>query len=97
MSTVAGVGELANELAATRGISRAEANSIMKDVVEVMATAIKDGGISIKGVMTIKPKVQKGRCGVIQFGENKGKEYHSADKVVLSIKAGSNMERELNK
>ena len=96
MSKVSGVSDLSNELAAKRGIPKTEAAEIMKDVVEIMGSAIVAGGISIKGVMTITPKVRKGREGKITFGENKGQKWKSEDKLVLSIKTGSQMDAELN-
>lgn len=96
MSKVAGINDLSAELAAKRGISKAEAKSIMEDVVSVTKSAIIDGGVSLKGVMTIKPTLRKGRKGKIPFGENAGKEWKSEDKYVLSIKTGGDMEAELN-
>lgn len=96
MSKVAGVSELSAELAAKRGISKAEAADIVKDFVEVMSSAICAGGVSIKGIMTIKPTLRKGREGKITFGERKGESWKSEDKYVLSIKTGANMEEELN-
>lgn len=94
---VSGAKDLAEELAAKRGISKAEAKSIVDDVVECMASKIVEGGISFKGVMTIKPKLRKGRSGKIAFGENKGQSWTSEDKYVLEVKTGSDMEAELNK
>ena len=97
MSKVSGVSDLSSELAAKRGIAKTEATDIMKDVVEIMASAIVAGGVSFKGVMTITPKVRKGREGTIAFGENKGQKWKSDDKLVLSITTGSQMDAELNK
>ena len=97
MSKVSGVSDLGAELAAKRGIAKTEATDIMKDVVEIMASAIVAGGVSFKGVMTISPKVRKGREGTIAFGENKGQKWKSDDKLVLSITTGSQMNAELNK
>lgn len=96
MSKVAGINDLSAELAAKRGISKSEARDIMEDVVSVTKSAIVNGGVSIKGVMTIKPTLRKGRKGVIQMGERKGEEWQSEDKYVLSIKTGGDMEAELN-
>lgn len=97
MSKVAGITELSTELAAKRGISKAEAKSIIEDFVSVMGSAIVDGGVSFKGVMTIKPTIRKARHGIIQMGERKGQPWQSEDKYVLSITTGSGMEAELNK
>lgn len=97
MSKVAGVSDLSAELAAKMGIPKTQAAEITKNFVEVLASAIVDGGVSIKGVMTITPRLQKGREGKIAFGANKGQPWKSEDKYVLSIKTGSGMEAELNK
>lgn len=97
MSKISGVADLSNELAAKMGIPKTQAAETMKNVVEVLSSAIVGGGVSIKGIMTIKPALRKGREGKITFGENKGKTWKSDDKYVLTIKTGSDMEAELNK
>ena len=94
MSKVAGLKDCAELLAQTRGISKAEAESIMKDVVQVISTKCTEGGVSFKGVFTIKQKVQKGRSGKCSFN---GKEWKTEDKNTLSISVGSDLEVELNK
>lgn len=94
---VSGIAEVAELYAATAGVSATAAKKVVQDVVECISTKIVEGGVSFKGVMTIKPKVRKGRSGKIAFGENKGQEWKSEDKVVLEIKTGSTMEAELNK
>ena len=53
-----------------------------------------DGGVSFKGVFTIKQKVQKGRSGKCSFN---GKAWKTEDKNTLSISVGSDLEAELNK
>lgn len=97
MGKVSSVADLSAELAAKRGMSKTTATDIMKDVINVLSEAIADGGVSIKGVMTIKPKVQKGREGTISFGERKGQKWKSEDKYILSITTGSDMSAKLNK
>ena len=92
MSKVAGLKDCAELLAQTRGITKTEAESIMKDVVEVIATKCTEGGVSFKGVFTIKQKVQKGRSGNFN-----GKAWKTEDKNTLSISIGSDLEAELNK
>ena len=94
---VSGIAEVAELYAATAGVSTAAAKKVVQDVVECISTKIVGGGVSFKGVMTIKPKVRKGRSGKIAFGENKGQAWKSEDKIVLEIKAGSSMDAELNK
>ena len=46
MSKVSGVSDLSAELAAKRGIAKTEATDIMKDVVEIMASAIVAGEVA---------------------------------------------------
>ncbi len=94
LNKMAGVEDCVEALAMQRGISKAEARSIMNDVVEIIATKCAEGGISFKGVFTIKPKVRKGRSGVCSFNN---KEWETEDKLVLSINTGSAMMKELNK
>ena len=90
---VAGMKDCVEALAVKRGISKAEAQSIMQDAVEVIADKCKEGGVSFKGVFTIKHKIQKGRTGKCAFN---GKEWKSEDKTTLSISVGSELEAELN-
>ena len=93
---VVGMKDLSNELAAKLGVPKSQAENIMKNVVDVMSDAICGGGISIKGFLTIKPNLRKGRTGKIAFGENKGQTWTSEDKYVLSVKAGSDLDAKLN-
>lgn len=81
-------------LAVKRGISKVEAQSIMQDAVEVIADKCKEGGVSFKGLFTIKHKIQKGRTGTCKFND---KEWKTEDKVVLAISVGSELGEELNK
>lgn len=90
----AGLKECAELLATTRGIPKSEAESIMKDVVEVLATKCVEGGVSFKGVFTIQRKVRKGRSGKCSFNN---KEWKTEDKNTLSITVGKDLEAELNK
>jgi len=88
---IAGIKECAALLAQQNGISKAEAERQMRDCVEVIASKCAEGGVSFKGVFTIKQKMQKGRSGVMN-----GKEWTSPDKKTLSIKVGSDLDREMN-
>lgn len=90
---VAGIKDCAETLAAKRGISKAEAHSIMQDVVEVIADKCVEGGVSFKGVFTIKKKVRKGRSGKCSFNNT---EWQTEDKNTLSITVGSELDSELN-
>ena len=81
-------------LAQKRGISKTEAQSIMVDVIDVIAEKCVEGGVSFKGKFTIKKKVQKGRSGKCSFN---GQAWKTEDKNTLSISVGSELEAELNK
>ena len=93
MSKIAGMKDCVESLAVKRGISKVEAQSIMQDVVDVIADKCKEGGVSFKGIFTIKHKVQKGRVGKCAFN---GKEWKSEDKTTLAISVGAELENELN-
>lgn len=88
---IAGMKDCVEALAQARGISKTEAQSVMKDVVEILATKCVEGGVSFKGVFTIKKKVRKGRKGVFQ-----GKAWETEDKNILEISVGSDLNKELN-
>ena len=93
MNKIAGIKDCVEVLAMKRGISKAEAQSIMNDVVEVISEKCVEGGVSFKGAFTIKQKVQKGRTGKCAFN---GKEWKSEDKTTLSISVGAELENKLN-
>lgn len=88
-----GLNKVADELAEKRGMSKAMARDIAKDFIEILASNIVDGGVSVQGVFSIKPKLQKGRTGTCSFN---GKEWKTEDKYVLSITTGKAMSAELN-
>ena len=77
-----------------RGISKAQAETEFKTAVDVIVDMCVDGGVSFKGLFTIKQKVQKGRSGKCSFN---GKAWKTEDKNTLSITVGSDLEAELNK
>ena len=91
---VAGMEDCVEALAMKRGISKAEARSVMQDVLDVIVDKCKDGGVSFKGIFTIKQKVQKGRSGKCSFN---GQTWKTEDKNTLTISVGSGLEAELNK
>lgn len=93
MSKIAVLNEVADELAVKRGMSKAQARDIAKDFIEIFASKVVEGGVSVKGVFTIKPKLQKGRTGTCSFN---GKQWKTEDKYVLGITTGKGMEEELN-
>ena len=94
MNKIAGIKDCAESLAMKRGISKAEAQSIMNDVVDIISEKCVEGGVSFKGKFTIKQKVQKGRTGTCKFN---GKQWSTEDKNTLTINVGSELEAELNK
>ena len=88
-----GIRECVEALAQKRGIPKTEAQSIFNDVVEALTDKIvSDGGVALKGVMTIKQKTQKGRSGNMN-----GHEWKTEDKQTLSIKVGNDLDMEMNK
>ena len=60
---LAGMKDCVEKYAQKRGISKAQAETEFKTAVNVIADACVDGGVSFKGIFTIKQKVQKGREG----------------------------------
>ena len=90
---IAGFKDCAEALAQHRGITKTEAESIMKDVVEVLGSKCAEGGVSFKGVFTIKKKIQKGRAGVCKFNNT---EWKTEDKYTLAITVGSGLDAEMN-
>ena len=89
---LAGMKDCVEKYAQKRGISKAQADTEFKTAVDVIADACVDGGVSFKGIFTIKQKVQKGR-----EGEVNGKSYKTEDKNTLKISVGSELDAELNK
>lgn len=61
-------------------------------MVDVLSEQIVNyGGVAIKGVMTIKQKIQKGRSGNFN-----GKPWSTEDKQTLAISVGKYLEAKLN-
>ena len=75
-----------------RGISKAQAETEFKTAVDVIGDMCVDGGVSFKGLFTIKQKVQKGRSGKCN-----GHEYTTEDKNSLKLTVGADLEQELNR
>lgn len=86
--------ECVEEYAQTRGISKSQAESEFKTAVDVIVHKLLTGGVSFKGLFTIKKKVQKGRSGKCSFN---GQTWKTEDKNTLSISVGSDLDAELNK
>ena len=89
---LAGMKDCVEKYAQKRGISKAQAETEFKTAVDVIADACVDGGVSFRGIFTIKQKVQKGR-----EGEVNGNSYKTEDKNTLKISVGSELDAELNK
>lgn len=87
-----GITDCIERYAQKRAISKAQAETEFKTALDVIADACVDGGVSFKGIFTIKKKVQKGRKGMCN-----GHEYETQDKNTLSIKVGTDLDKELNK
>lgn len=87
-----GIKECVEALAQKRGITKTEAQSIFSDVVDVLSEQIVNyGGVAIKGVITIKQKIQKGRSGSFN-----GKPWSTEDKKSLAISVGKDLDSKLN-
>lgn len=94
MSKVAGIKDCVELYAKERGISKPQAEAEFKTAVNVITDMCLDGGVSFKGLFTIKQKVQKGRSGKCSFT---GKEWKTEDKNILSITVGKELSDKLNK
>ena len=77
-----GITDCIERYAQKRAISKAQAETEFKTALDVIADACVDGGVSFKGIFTIKKKVQKGRKGMCN-----GHEYETQDKNTLSTKS----------
>ena len=91
---VAGMKDCVEAYAQKRGISKAQAETEFKTAVDVIAENCKKGGVSFKGLFTIKKVIRKGRSGKCSFN---GQPWKTEDKNTLSISVGSGFEEELNK
>ena len=91
---IAGIKDCVELYAKRRGISKLQAETEFRTAVNVIADMCVDGGVSFKGLFTIKKKVQKGRSGVCKFNN---KEWKTEDKNTLAITVGSAFEEELNR
>ena len=87
-----GMKDCVEAYAKKRGISKAQAEEQFKDALMVIADMCKAGGVSFKGLFTIKKTVQKGRKGSFN-----GKDWETEDKYKLSITTGKELSVELNK
>lgn len=85
--------EFIERLAQKEGITKSRAKEMLKNFQDLIVQAVlEDGGISFRGIFTIKKKLRKGRSG--KFGD--GREWQSEDKYVLAIDTGNEMAEKLN-
>ena len=87
-----GIKDLVEAYAQKRGISKAQAEKEVRDMLGCMIDLIKKGGISLKGMFTIKHHVRKGRTGKVP---STGEMYTTEDKTVLKITTSKSLEDEL--
>lgn len=70
-------------------------------VIDCAFDVIKDSivlgdDVFISGFGKFKSKKQKGRSGVVQFGESKGSAYHTEDKNIPCFTAAKKFKEEMN-
>lgn len=87
-----GIKDCVEAYAQKRGIPKSQAEEQFKDALIVITDMCKAGGVSFKGMFTIKKTVQKGRKGSFN-----GKNWETEDKYKLSITTGKELSIELNK
>ena len=88
---MSGIKEFIDAYAMKRGISKVKAEEEVRAFLDVLKDKLKAGGVSFKGLFTIKKVVKKGR-----FGKCNGREYNTEDKNSLKLTVGSELEQELN-
>lgn len=74
-----------------RGINKSQAKREIDDFLKVFETAVMNGGVSFKGLFTIKTAIRKGRDGVVN-----DMSYHTDDKMTLKISVGKDLDEKLN-
>lgn len=89
-----GVKDLVEAYAQKKGISKAQAETEVKAMLDCLFDLVKKGGISFKGMFTIKHHIRKGRTGKRPGTDI---EYTTEDKTVLKITTSKNLEEELNR
>lgn len=88
---MSGIKDFIEAYAMKRGISKVQAEQEVKAFLDVMKDKLKAGGVSFKGIFTIKKVVKKGRSGKCS-----GREYTTEDKNSLKLTVGADLEQELN-
>ena len=87
-----GIKECVELYAKERGISKAQAEVEFRTALNVITDMCIEGGVSFKGLFTIKKKLRKGRTGNIN-----GNTWETKDTNVLAIKTGNILMEKLNK
>jgi DNA-binding protein HU-beta len=73
------------------GVTQKDAKVYIEKFVESIQDILaQKDSVTFQGFGKFEAKLQKGRTGTIQFGENKGKEWTSEDKYVPNFKASKN-------
>ncbi|MEG0898430.1 MAG: HU family DNA-binding protein [Oscillospiraceae bacterium] len=73
---------------ANENLTKKDITTIVDGVFEAIQGAVaSDGEVSIYGFGKFKRKLQKGRTGTVQFGDNKGSTYQTKDKFVPTFTA----------
>lgn len=87
-------GDIVCRLAEKCGMTKTDAEKAVNAMVDIFEDAcVNDGGIQIVGVVTIAPKLRKGRnCKNPATGES----MQTEDSYALSIKTGKSLKEKLN-
>ena len=91
MSKISGIKECIELYAKERGISKLQATEEFKTALNVITDMCINGGVSFKGMFTIKKVLRKGRKGVVN-----GYEYNTPDTNTLKITVGKELTEKLN-
>lgn len=89
---MSGLKDFVEAYAQKRGISKSQAETEVRAFLDVLKAKLKDGGVSFKGVFTLKKVLKKGRSGKCN-----GRAYTTEDKNSLKLTVGAELDEELNK
>ena len=88
---MSGLKDFVEAYAQKRGISKTQAEAEVRAFLDVLKAKLTEGGVSFKGILTLKKVLKKGRSGKCN-----GKEYTTEDKNSLKLTIGAELEQELN-
>lgn len=78
--------------ASERSIPKSQATQEINVFLSILKKLLKEkGGVTFRGIMTLKTYTKKGRSGSIN-----GKKYNTPEKVGVKLIVGKNFEEELN-